>query len=61
MQHGFCTHHRIAYNTDFDLTCPQCNLAQLPPQKQLEWDTQLQMPLNDSGTPVDPRSLKVVK
>jgi len=48
-RHGFCTMHRIAYDRDFDATCPQCLLSGIMPPKQLEYDEVQQQPLDDAG------------
>lgn len=58
--HGFCTLHRCAYNRELDPTCPQCSLQGIPPSKQLDYDSSRQMPLDDAGKFVSPRTLKPV-
>lgn len=58
--HAFCTLHRIAYNTLYDATCPQCIIAHIQPAEQLEYDAVAQTPLNAAGKPVSPRTLKAV-
>ena len=58
--HKFCPRHRIAYNTDFDYTCPQCTLARLDAPEQLDFDKDAQKPLDASGNRLDPKTLKPV-
>lgn len=60
-RHAFCQLHRIAYNRDLDPTCPQCMLARIVPPEQLDFDESLQKPLDASGSPLDPRTLKAVQ
>lgn len=60
--HGFCRIHRIAYNRDFDYTCPQCVLAHVASSdQQLDYDANAQRPLDASGAPLDAKTLQPVK
>lgn len=61
LDHAFCPRHRCAYNALMDPTCPQCTLAGVVPPDQLEYDAQLQRPLNAAGRPVHPRTLQEEK
>lgn len=54
-RHGFCTMHRIAYDRDYDATCPQCLLSGIMPPAQLEYDEVAAKPLDRSGKPLDAR------
>lgn len=58
--HGFCTIHRIGYNRNLDAVCPQCLIQRIQPAEQLDFDTIAQRPLDASGKPLDPRTLKPV-
>jgi hypothetical protein len=47
--------HRIAYDRDYDATCPQCLLSGIMPPAQLEYDEVAAKPLDRSGKPLDAR------
>lgn len=50
---GFCTLHRIAYNRQFDATCPQCLIAGVIAD-QLDYDPDaVQTQVVTQGGPVD--------
>ncbi len=59
-KHGYCPLHKIAYNREFDSTCPQCMLGRILPPEQLDFgevattvETFAHRPLDASGKPVD--------
>lgn len=60
-QHGFCTLHRIGYNLDLDPTCPQCTLAGISGHDQLDFDTDLQLPVGKDGAVLDRKTLQPPK
>lgn len=59
-KHQFCGLHRIGYDATLDPTCPQCTLAHIGTATQYDYDTLKAQPLDDSGKPLDARTLKPV-
>lgn len=52
-KHGWCSTHRIAYNRDYDATCPQCILQRMAPTKQYDYDVDQKTPVDGSQKPLD--------
>lgn len=49
--HGWCPVHRIAYLREFDPSCPQCAVQKMSPPAQLEFDKDLQKPIEAAIAP----------
>jgi len=43
--HGWCPVHRIGYLRQYDPSCPQCAVQKMAPPPQLEFDKELQKPI----------------